>query len=953
VSLYAAIPHAAGERVVRFFDQRDGLPASEVVRLAQDRRGFIWIGTFAGLVRYDGRQMRTWAPERLSGHVSVLEAGPQGDVIVRIDPGRVDDPDASTLYRIVPAGIEPVTGPDGQPMTDVAAAAFGSDGQLCVSRESDVRCRLASGRWVTHPFQDSDETVRFVKAGLNGSVLAVTNRGVWRLAGSGERQPAATLPGVTVLATSGGATHAATFSDGFADVYHLDNDGPRHVLRVEARPIALAFRHDVLWASFDQGLAVVHPDGTTDRLGPDDGFPSGGPLLLDREGSLWLGSFGGLMHMAEPATVIYTARDGLPSGHTRNVARAGDALWVGTWQGLGRMRRVGASWRADRWNGLGRDRVCLDGRQRLWSQSLEAGIVRREPGGDIVFGPADRSNWMGCFPRADGTVWLSTIEGLLLTPPGDGPPRRLSTNPPGTDHDASFRQVLEDRSGRVWMAADGRICQTAAADLLRATAKAAWACDTLRGTRGIAALVELSDGHLWLATDRAGVWSFDGAAWKPLAASASLPSYSLRGLFLSRDGGVWILGHGAVVRVRETHDDQGWQIVERLGGVHGLPSAAAESVLEEADGSLWIATIVGLVHVPASARTVNPEPPPIEIVDVAVNGERLPAPPDQWALAHGDVLELRFAALSFRDRTLLRHQYRLQPTTPWTSAEGAPDWFRFPGLSSGRYTLEVRASLDGTAWSERPARVAFEILPPWYARPGWIATWALLSVGLLTVAYRLRVAVLVELERQRTNIAMDLHDEVGSGLGSIHILSGLAADRVGSDSRLARLVSGISDTAADLSLSLSEIVWSLRSPSASLEMLIAHLTERATRLFPDGSGVTFRLDVPDPVPPVTLSLAVRRNVSLIVVEALHNAARHARAAEVVLSLRPDGRRWIIEVADNGAGSPDVAGDDTGHGRAHMRRRAAEIGAALSAANGRSGGHVVTLRFDPHARGRSR
>jgi signal transduction histidine kinase len=245
--------------------------------------------------------------------------------------------------------------------------------------------------------------------------------------------------------------------------------------------------------------------------------------------------------------------------------------------------------------------------------------------------------------------------------------------------------------------------------------------------------------------------------------------------------------------------------------------------------------------------------------------------------------------------------------------------------------------------------VAFEILPPWYFRPWWLAVWALLAAGLLTVAYRLRVAVLLELERQRTHIAMDLHDEVGSGLGSIHILSGLAADRVGSDSRLARLVTDITDTAADLSLSLSEIVWSLRSPSESLEMLIAHLTERATRLFPDGCGVTFRLEVPDPVPPVTLSLAVRRNVSLIVVEALHNAARHAHAAEVGLSLRPDGRRWIIEVADNGTGSQDVVGDDTGHGRAHMRRRATEIGASLAAANAPAGGHVVTLCFDPHAR----
>jgi len=287
------------------------------------------------------------------------------------------------------------------------------------------------------------------------------------------------------------------------------------------------------------------------------------------------------------------------------------------------------------------------------------------------------------------------------------------------------------------------------------------------------------------------------------------------------------------------------------------------------------------------------------------------------------------------------------PDAEWTSAPAGSGVFRFPDLAVGSHTVEVRASLDGRTWTANPARLNVEILPPWYRR-GWaLGAFALAMASVLYFAHRLRLAFLLRLERQRTRIAMDLHDEIGSGLASINILAGLAADRTPHGSQ-ADLVNEISDTAADLGASLGEIVWSLRSRSTTLDALVSHLTERAVKLFPAGTAA-FSMAIPDALPAVTLSLSVRWNVALIAMEALHNAARHAEAAHVVLGLEPEGRRWRLWVEDDGRGLEAGTARGSGLGIENMKRRAMEIGGDLVMARNESGGCIVTLVFDPQAR----
>ena len=109
-----APPFGAKERLQRRFDQRDGLPVAEVT-LAQDSRGFIWIGSAGGLVRWDGQEMRRWVESRLAPSVYSIVACPGGAVFVHDDRG--------TVFEVVPEGLAPAPDAEGQPLRDDASIA--------------------------------------------------------------------------------------------------------------------------------------------------------------------------------------------------------------------------------------------------------------------------------------------------------------------------------------------------------------------------------------------------------------------------------------------------------------------------------------------------------------------------------------------------------------------------------------------------------------------------------------------------------------------------------------------------------------------------------------------------------------------------------------------------------------------------------------------------------------
>jgi signal transduction histidine kinase len=260
--------------------------------------------------------------------------------------------------------------------------------------------------------------------------------------------------------------------------------------------------------------------------------------------------------------------------------------------------------------------------------------------------------------------------------------------------------------------------------------------------------------------------------------------------------------------------------------------------------------------------------------------------------------------------------------------------------------VEVEATLDGARWSRLTAPVAFTVLRPWYRTWWFFALAAAALAGLLALGYRLRVGSLLRLERQRMRIAMDLHDEVGSGLGTIGVLAGILGRAGMADAQRDELATRAAGVAGELSQSLGDIVWSLRLGSDRLDALWARVLDRGQPLFAGGPP-RLVIEAPDPLPRQRLSPAVCRNVSLMTIEALHNAARHAAASTVVLALSCDGAGYCVRVEDDGVGlAQDGAGDATrrGLGVEGMRARASAIGGSVTWERPAGRGTRVLIRF---------
>jgi signal transduction histidine kinase len=238
------------------------------------------------------------------------------------------------------------------------------------------------------------------------------------------------------------------------------------------------------------------------------------------------------------------------------------------------------------------------------------------------------------------------------------------------------------------------------------------------------------------------------------------------------------------------------------------------------------------------------------------------------------------------------------------------------------------------------------VLKPWYLQaPFFAAVFGSLAFA-LALAYRVRVRSLLKLERQRTRIAMDLHDEVGSGLGTISVLAGLVAQKDLPPERRSEFASRIAAVSRELSQALGDIVWSLRPGSGTLSAAWTQIVDRARPLFASGAP-RLAIEAPDALPDLPLSVVARRSLFLIAVEALHNAARHSGATEVTLGLARDGSDWLLSVADDGRGIAAASPSGRrGLGLDGMRARAADMNATIRW--DQDAGTRVTVRFRPEA-----
>ncbi|NIQ59367.1 MAG: hypothetical protein GWN71_40260, partial [Gammaproteobacteria bacterium] len=498
-----ASPLTGQDRLVRRFDSRNGLAAVTVFSLARDSTGFLWVGTVGGLYRFDGYEMRRWAPGRIAGRVVELVVEPDGRVLV-LEEGE-------GLWTVEGRSAVPTPGPNDSSLSDAASLAADDQGALWIlGEEGELWRRGPDDRWMAcdrGAFGGEPPVAMTARPG--GGVDVATAVGVWTVGAGLEPRRLASIRRVTaILSSRGGRRYLSTF---LGEVYRLDpGEPPQRLFRVSGRGIDLVRRGDALWLSFARHLVRYEPGGTPEVLGPADGIEGGGPLLVDHEESLWLGTFTGLFQYPEPRTTLWGERHGLPSNHTRFLARTGDTMWVSTWQGLGRLTERGSGWRAgmeEAWQT--RDVLTTDARGHLWSGSRR-GLLEVGSGGPVLRDPRIRFLTATAPAGRDG-LWLASGDDLFRVTTGSrapaGAPTVRRVAGPHVPSDAWIRAVLEDAAGRLWIGYGNRICVAGVPEPGSGSGDLAlgWRCWTVPEAGEVTDLVRVASGALWAASSHAGI----------------------------------------------------------------------------------------------------------------------------------------------------------------------------------------------------------------------------------------------------------------------------------------------------------------------------------------------------------------------------------------------------------------------------------------------------------------
>ena len=384
----------------------------------------------------------------------------------------------------------------------------------------------------------------------------------------------------------------------------------------------------------------------------------------------------------------------------------------------------------------------------------------------------------------------------------------------------------------------------------------------------------------------------------------------------------------------------------------GLPFSAIRTCGRDADGNVWFAQQKILARLSPETEATT-APPPIYVGDVRVNGKTIAKLSELGETEIGELslnsdqkqIEISFFGLGFAAGERLLYQYKLEGSGGDWSTPSAQRALSL-SLSPGTYRFLVRAvNADGLV-SERPAIVTFTIARPIWQRWWFLLIAALVLAGIVYAIYRYRLRRMVELERVRTRIATDLHDDIGSSLSQIAILSEVVRQRTG-ENGTSEPLNVIANTSREMVDSMSDIVWAINPQKDHLSDL-AHRMRRFASDLLDATEIAYRFELPGMGIDVPLGADVRRELYLVFKECLNNAVKHSGATGIVISIKVDGGQVQVGIADNGRGfevESKLNGNHDGlggNGLINMRRRVGTLAGTFGVRSAPSEGTTVTI-----------
>jgi ligand-binding sensor domain-containing protein/signal transduction histidine kinase len=941
------------------WQREQGLPQNSVRALAQTADGYLWIGSDEGLTRFDG--VRFVPMEMGSG----LHGGPVRALF--------EDSRCALWVGAAGGGLtcwrngqfSNYTIRDGLPEDSITALSEDLQGRLWIGTEAGLAI-LENGRIsapaAAAPFKGLAVTAIF--RDRDGVMwIGVSGAGVFHFADGKFTQLTGGLTEELlrdphcILVDRGGRIWV-----GAGDDYLLCREGadwhryriPRHLVRPFVGCLIEQPNGTVSAGSASEGL-LQFKNGKLTLMNATNGLLDNfiQALLVDRDGELWIGSGAGLSRLRRSYLSVMSASEGLGYGAVQGLAeiepglvwtaKPGDGIY--DWNGRSFARLAGLPPEYSEVNSLlkARDGSC-------WAAGAFGLLQFKNPGatnGEIAQLVLKGRNVTALAEDNQRHLWAGTHEGSVWRlQNGEWAAVARFT----AQHAITALAPTPDDSLWIGTAGDG---------LYRWRGSMQEHFNSARGplNESVRTLFLDTNGVLWIGTG-SGLSRFHNGQITTFTARQGLPDTPISQILEDDFGRLWLGGNRGVVSVvkrdlEEIPRGKASAVYPRAyGKVDGMLSEECvggffPAGLKTSSGQLWFATLKGITVIKPRSSIGESMPPAVVIEDMSVDGSA----PTNFLSTAGDEpsvclsagkhrVEFRYTGLSFSAPERVRFRYRLDGLDPGWVEAGIQRIASYGYVPAGSYRFHVIACNSDGVWNDTGASVALEI-PAHF----WQTRWFIGLVALLALASVAGTARFVEkgklhrrlklleqeraLEHERGRIAQDLHDELGSSLARLSLLSGLVKADKDSPAQVEAHAQKIAQAADQTVRALEEIVWAVRPGSDTLQGLSDYVAHFANELF-ENNATRCRQDIPHDLPAIPLPPDVRHNIFLIAKEALTNVLKHAGAKGVVLRIEVAGRTLKMVIEDDGkgfdAGATVIAGLRNGLG--NMQRRAGAVGGEL-------------------------
>jgi signal transduction histidine kinase len=370
---------------------------------------------------------------------------------------------------------------------------------------------------------------------------------------------------------------------------------------------------------------------------------------------------------------------------------------------------------------------------------------------------------------------------------------------------------------------------------------------------------------------------------------------------------------------------------------------SVSGLITTSDNSLWGLTNQTILKISnTDISQITAEPPRLVLTTLEINNSPYHDSLKQFSYQDNN-LSFNVAALSFIDEGSIQYSYLLQGSghDAWSPASNNAT-FNFINLSPGDYVLKVKAEFPELIYPAQTMSYAFSIQPPWW-KTWWfragISALVLSALVMLTRFYYSRQLEVQKnmlekkqaVEKERTRIATDMHDELGAGLSRIKFLSETIGIKKQKQEAVKEDINKIRQYSHEMIDKMGEIVWALNEKNDSLSDLLAYTRVYAMQYLSE-NDIHCTVNLPAQFPSLFISGELRRNIYLTVKEALHNIVKHAQADQVTIDIDTE-KQLNFSIHDNGTGFDPSNIRPYGNGLNNMKKRIASIEGTLHILNG--------------------